>query len=260
MALSGGQAIDSWALARALEAQVAHARADELDYRTWLLVRDSLDVLTRQWGDKKLEKWLGMCAGGEVLRQIRRSELGAAGFPSLEHRVMETTKPDIVMQFLRELGLRCPQSTRIEVGGSIALILAGVLTRRTEDLDVADEVPESLRIQHDMLRELANRYSLRLTHFQSHYLPDNWKFRLRPLGTFGGLEVLLVDPCDVFVSKLFSARVKDRDDLHVLAGRLDKASIEERVRQSAGPLLAEPELARHATDNWYVLYGQTLPR
>ena len=214
--------------------------------------------LERCWGRERLDEWLNSSAAGNALGEIRRADLGNPGFPSLVHRIMDTTRPDVVLQFLRELGLHCPSPTRLEIGGSIALILAGVLSRRTEDLDVVDEVPSPIRSQHDVLHQLADRFGLHLTHFQSHYLPAGWKDRLHLLGTFGGLEVLLVDAADVFLRKLFSARMKDRDDLRAMAAHLDKSSLEQRLRQFAMALLAEPGLAKNAADNWYILYGQQL--
>ena len=71
--------------------------------------------------------------------------------------------------------------------------------------------------------------------------------------------MFLVDSCDVFVSKLFGARIKDLGDLRHLARRLDKKKIESRLLSSAGGLRANAELAKDAETNWYVLYGEPLP-
>ena len=60
---------------------------------------------------------------------------------------------------------------------------------------------------------------------------------------FGGLEVFLVHPYDIFLGKLFSSREKDRDDLRVLAGGLDRTAL----------------AARYVTANWYIVYGEPLP-
>ncbi len=255
--VQSGQPIDFPALASALESRLA--APEPINFRTRLLIRDSLGALAKRWGADRLENWMDASPGGVGLRQIWKADLGEVGFPSLATRIMETTKADTVMQFLREMGLRCPQATRIEIGGSIALILANVLNRATEDLDVVDEVPASLRSQHDLLRELANRFGLHLTHFQSHYLPEGWKNRLHSLGRFGQLDIFLVDALDVLVGKLFSARTKDRDDLRALAAHFDRKVIEERLRSSGTKLRSDPALAQMAQDNWYILYGQPLP-
>jgi hypothetical protein len=145
------------------------------------------------------------------------------------------------------------------VGDSIALILSGNLSRHTEDIDVVDELPSDVRSQHELLNELADTYALRLTHFQSHYLPSGWRDRLHSLGRFGRLDVYLVDVYDVYVGKLFSARRKDRDDLRALSAKLDKRAAEALLRQSATALLAEPKLAAEAGENWYIHYGEPLP-
>ena len=134
-----------------------------------------------------------------------------------------------------------------------------MLSRRTEDIDVADEVPSELRSQHELLATLAVRYGLELTHFQSHYLPMGWQLRLRSQEPFGQLHVYLVDACDVFLRKLFSARLKDRDDLRMLAPQLDKGTIIRRLRDTTQDLLAAPDVREKAEQNWYIIYGESLP-
>ena len=63
--------------------------------------------------------------------------------------------------------------------------MTNLLERRTDDIDVEDEVPSEIRSRHDLLDQLAKSYGLRLTHFQSHYLPEGWQSRLHLLGVFG---------------------------------------------------------------------------
>lgn len=172
---------------------------------------------------------------------------------------MDAIHPETVEAFLRELSLHVNRPTRLVVGGSIALILAGYVSRHTDDIDVVDEVPAEIRVQHDLLEQLVGRYGLRLTHFQSHYLNAGWEQRIRSIGVFGNLHVFAVDAYDVFVGKLFSVRTKDRDDLRVLAGRLDRQTIVARLRETAGSLRADARLAKAAADNWFVVFGETLP-
>lgn len=229
-----------------------------LDFRTTLLIRDSLSALKAHWGDDRFSAWLAASPRRNAIVDVLRSDLGPSGFPSLEKRLMEKTRSEVVQQFLRELGLHVDHPARLEIGGSIALILSGNLSRMTEDIDVVDEVPVQLRSQHALLDELALRYNLRLTHFQSHFLPAGWADRLRSLGRYGQLDVFLVDACDIFVGKLFSARVKDRDDLRALAPLMDNVTLAARLRDFAGALLAEPDLAANARRNWYILYNQPL--
>lgn len=172
---------------------------------------------------------------------------------------MEPTRRQDVEQYLREIGTRLTNPTTVYVGGSGSLILSGKLSRRTDDVDVVDEVPQSIRNEHELLGQLRNRYGLSLNHFQSHYLPDGWQSRASSLGRFGKLDVFLVDPIDIFVGKLFSNRTKDLDDLRVLAPQLDAMLITDRLRSSAGRLYADAKLWASAERNWYVVFGDELP-
>ena len=252
----GRPEIDPTDLAAAIERE---ASQPDLDFRTRLLVRDSLNALQKRWGEQRMSQWLDRSAQGASLLSIWKSDLGPAGFPALERRLMEATRPQTVRQLLRELGMHLARPTRIYIGGAIALILRDYLTRNTEDIDVVDEVPPEIRSQHELLDQLAERYGLRITHFQSHYLPAGWAERVESLERFGNLDVFLVDPYDAFVGKLFSAREKDRDDLRMLAPRLDRSTIETRLRAGAAALLAQPTLADNARRNWYIVFGDALP-
>jgi hypothetical protein len=247
--------IDPAELAHAIESQF---QEDDLDFRTRLLVRDSLTALTVRWGKQNIEAWLADSAHRDRIRTIMQSDLGAPGFPSLRERVMETTKKETVLQFLRELGSRVAQSATLFIGGSIALILRTDLSRRTEAMDVVDEVPAPVRTEHEPLNELSRRYGLQITHFQSHYLPNGWASRLKPLGRFGQLDASTVDEYDVLLSKLFSSCEKDRDDLRLLAPQLSKATLVERLNSACASLLGEPDLRKHAASNWYIVFGETL--
>ena len=171
----------------------------------------------------------------------------------------DATDPATILQLLRELGGILQIPARLDVGGSSSLILRSLLSRATEDIDVVDEVPAAIRVEHDMLADLTTRYGLRLTHFQSHYLPSGWQSRVESLGRFGKLDVFLVHPVDIFVGKLFSKRTKDRDDLRMLLGSLDHTAIVTRLRASAGALLADPILRADAEKNWNILFGDALP-
>lgn len=227
------------------------------DTRTRMLIRESLDALRRYWGPDRFEQWIARRPGLQFLGAVSDPQEGK-GFPSLYDRLMAPTSPDTISQFLRELGLNAPTPTELMIGGSIALILDGSLRRATEDIDVVDEVPAALRQQHALLDTLVRRYGLRLAHFQSHYLPTGWRQRVHLLGRFGKLEVYLVDRIDIFLSKLFSAREKDRDDLRVLVGQIDQAAIVARLPQ-CGAMAGEATLRKNAAENWYILFGEALP-
>lgn len=172
---------------------------------------------------------------------------------------MEKTDPEQIRQYLRDLGVKVKRPLRMEVGGSVALIMPGYLSRATDDIDAVDEVPAELRGEHALLHELEDRYGLSLTHFQRHYLPMGWEQRLHFLDSFGQLQVYLVDAADVLLSKLFSVRSKDLDDLRVVAPQLDKDSLACRLKQTCSSMIAAPDLRQCAERNWYILYGEALP-
>jgi hypothetical protein len=253
----GRPQVDPQELARAVEQEVTRS---PLDVRTRLLIRDSLEALARHWGPPQITKWLEQSPQSSTLKEIWGADLGPPGFATLAERIMETTRPETVRQFLRELGNNLSDSVHIVVGGSIALILHGSLSRATEDIDLVDEVPKQMRSQHQLLDELGRRYGLRIAHFQSHFLPTGWQTRVRSIGSFGRLQVSLVDLYDIFVGKLFSARTKDLDDLRHLAPQLDRSVVQARLREAGAALLNEPALALNASKNWYILYGEHLPK
>src|SRR5437764_14594764 len=106
-----GQPIDATELAAALDDQAADPQPD---FRTRLLVRDSLDALARHWGRERLEAWLAASPVRGSLQATWREDLGPAGFPTLERRIMDAVKPETVLQFFRELGRRIRSPARME--------------------------------------------------------------------------------------------------------------------------------------------------
>src|SRR5579862_4896206 len=161
--------------AAALAATLADLDSDtNLDFRTRLLIRDSLTALKHHWGESRFEAWKSALPSQQLVTEILQADLGPAGFESLEKRVIEPTRAELVHRIFREIGQELRHPTKIEVGGSIALILSGAISRVTEDIDVVNELPAELRSMHKLLDQIAESYSLRLTHFQSHYLPTGW--------------------------------------------------------------------------------------
>jgi hypothetical protein len=133
------------------------------------------------------------------------------------------------------------------------------LSRSTQDIDIVDEVPAEVREQHQLLSRLAKRYGPQLTHFQSHFLPAGWEARLHSLGSFGAMQAFGVDVHDVFLSKLFSSREKDLDDLRLLLPQLEREVVARRPGETCGRLVAAAALRANADRNWYVLTGKALP-
>ena len=250
------QYVDPRELADAIEAQ---AEENALDFRTRLLIRDGAEALRNYWGRRRFEEWLQKCAARARIEAIRHEDLGKPGFPFLREQIMEPTRPETIRQFFEELGSELHKTVRVYLGGSGALILTGYLSRRTQDLDVVDELPEEIRSLHRTLDKLTQRYRLQIAHFQSHYLPQGWEQRVHSLEPFGRLQVYLVDAYDVFLSKLFSAREKDRDDLRALVPQLDKETVIRRLKETTVAWQGESHLLQRAQDNWKILYGEELP-
>ncbi|MFT3882291.1 MAG: DUF6036 family nucleotidyltransferase [Gemmatales bacterium] len=212
----------------------------------------------RRWGEHRLNQWLSHSPVQQQLNSILKDTFDRIGFPTLEKRVMEfTTQQDIEAMF-RAIGSHVRSPLKMAIGGSTALILPGLLARQTEDVDVVDEVPKSLRDDHAFMHSLKEKFGLVLAHFQSHYLPTHWENRTHWHGEYGELTVVLVDPIDVFLSKLFSIRSKDYTDMKVLIQQLDRTLILDRLKRNCQSLLTDESLKERATNNWYILTGDRL--
>ena len=174
--------VDAQTLAGAIEAAVEDEAV--LDYRSHLLVCDSVSALRSLWNGRRFDAWL------QRSPQRRRIERTCAiaryqsavdhddrGFPSLRRRVVDATKPQTIMRFFRELSARVHNPTRMVIGGAAALILGNYGARQTDHIAVVDETPAGLRHRHDVLDDLADRFGLRLSEFPSYYLPDGWQRR-----------------------------------------------------------------------------------
>lgn len=253
--VKGKPQVDPTDLAVAVQEQACQP---ELDFRTRLLIRDSMNALQRHWGHPRLSRWLASSIARSRLEEIWHEDLGETRFTVAE-RIMDKTDPEEIRQFLRELGDHVRHTQRLLIGGSVALILPGHLSRATDDVDVVDEVPEEVRSLHTVLKELRDRFGLRLTHFQSHYLPEGWQNRVHSLEPFGRLRISLVDVYDVFLSKLFSGRTKDRDDLRALLPQLDREVLTRKFLETTPRLRADARFLENAQKNWYILTGEALP-
>jgi hypothetical protein len=114
---------------RLADAIVDALREGALDFRSQLLVRDSIEALRRHWGRERLEEWIAATRNVAAIREILSCDFEQVGFPSLEERLMESTDRATVLEFLRELSLHVRRPVKLYVGGSIALILADRLSR-----------------------------------------------------------------------------------------------------------------------------------
>lgn len=242
------------------DAIVRQINTDDLDYRSRLLIRDSIDALRLFWGESRFASWLAACPRRQEIEAICREEFDKIGFPSIKKRIMDRTTPEQIRDYLETLGLRIRNDVRIYIAGSCALILPGFIDRGTEDVDLVDEVPKEIRDEHSLLDELEKVYSLRVGHVQRHYFPVGWQDRAHSYAHFSRLSVYLLDVYDVFLSKLFSARIKDLGDLRLLMPQIDKRLLVDRFQTTCSDFLSAPRLKELATGNWQILFKEDLPK
>ena len=173
---------------------------------------------------------------------------------------MDKTEPETIRQYFETLGYELRDPIQIAVGGGCALILPGYISRFTEDIDVVGEVPAEIRTKYKLLDDLEKLHGLHMGHVQSHYFPQGWHERVHSYGVYNHLQVSLVDVYDVFLSKLFSARIKDMADLKVLLPQLDKEVLTRRFLPTCKDFLSAARLKEIAEKNWKILFGEELPQ
>ncbi len=253
--------IDPASLARAIETVVVEPN---LDWRTLQLVKEGWEALEKSIEPGLLNDYLLDRTSIQVAEAIRARIDDAwnshcdVKFPSLKERLMPQLSPLTVRQFLRELGSAIAHPTTITMGGAASLVLRGLLSRATEDVDLVDEVPAEIRHEREILELLSTRYGLRLTHFQSHYLPRDWESRTIDFGAFGKIQVRLVDALDIVAGKVYSTRPKDLDDFRLLSLALNKEELKQRVLQRSTSLISSDQNRQQAIRNWYIVYGDDL--
>src|SRR4051812_25945716 len=167
--------IDPIDLTQAIRDQI---ESEDLDYRTRLLIRDSMVALRSCWAPWQMEEWLASCPVRDRIEAICREEFERPGFPSLPRRLGVRTRPEDVLGFLRELGEAVRQTTRLVLGGAAALIVTEHLGRHTEGLDVVGEIPRAVRLLGDVLGDLKCRYCLHVSRMLPEYLPTGWECRV----------------------------------------------------------------------------------
>ncbi|MGC4034010.1 MAG: DUF6036 family nucleotidyltransferase [Tepidisphaeraceae bacterium] len=228
------------------------------DPRTQLLVRDAVIGLRHFWGAPGLAVRLHWLPQREAIESFLNRPADEIGFPSLKERIVNVTDPAILEKMFRDIGSRLHDPTEIVIGGSMALMIESFIARHTEDVDIVDELPPALRQDHALLQRTVDLFGLRLTHFQSHYLPDGWQDRTISFGVFGRLTVRLVDPLDMLAGKVFSRRDKDFKDVLAAWPKIDQAALRQRITHHTTALRKVPDAAEAGTHNWYVLTGEEL--
>ncbi len=253
--------IDPATLARAIETVVVEPN---LDWRTLQLVKEGWAALEESIESGSLNDYLLAGSSSQIAEEIRARSEDARNthcdvrFPSLNERLTPHLSPTTIRQFLRELGSAIAHPVIITMGGAASLVLRGLLSRATEGVDVVDEVPAEIRDEREILQELSVRYGLHLTHFHSHYLPRDWESRTIDFGTFGKIQVRLIDVLDIIAGKVYSARPKDLDDFRVLSLNLNNEELRQRVLQGSSTLISSDQDRRQAVTNWYIVYGDDL--
>jgi hypothetical protein len=240
-----------------LAAICAAATSPDADTRTQLLVRDSLKALEDHWGSAGLRERLAQYPASSSILRSAGGHPQERGFSNIGGRIVDATDPNVFLQMLREMGTRLSTPASIVIGGSIALMMDGLITRTTDDADVVNEVPSSLRAEPALLDELKQRYGLALTHFQSHFLPSGWEKRVQSIGQFGNIAASKVDSIDILIGKLFSRRAKDLDDVRQAWLRMDQKTFRSRLGRDTSSFRADPGLRAAAEANWYIVTGET---
>lgn len=248
--------IDSGTLAAAIVSDLQ--RRPQPDYRTRLLLRDAAEAIRSFWGAAKFQRWLAASPERERLRAILKERFPETGFSSIRRRLVNSIGENEVKQIFTLLGQSIHERVEVYIAGSVPTLIEGLTARPTEDIDIVDEVPAEIRRQKAVLRKIENDYGLRLGHVQSHYLPSGWQKRRRFLGDFGGLRVYLVDAYDIFVSKLSSKQQKHKDDLRVLAAKLDKERARRRLFDFGRAFLDDSRQRQQIEANWQFIYQELL--
>jgi hypothetical protein len=248
--------IDSQTLATAIEEDLQ--RNPDPDFRTKLLVRDAARAIKSFWGPKKFGRWLEESPPGETIAALLRENLGKVGFHFIRRRLVANVTREQIEQILELLGHPIHERLEINIAGSIPTLLEGLTFRPTDGIDFVNEVPKQIRKQKAAVDQIKTKYGLLLGHVQSHYLPANWMSRRQYLGDFGGIRAYLVDPSDIFVSKLSSKQEKHKDDLRVMAPKLDRHKVKQRLLVDGKAFLEDPKDRATIEENWRFIYREPL--
>jgi hypothetical protein len=206
----------------------------------------------------KFARWLNASSAAERIRAILDEPFAEVGFPHIRKRLAVSIRSAQIEQIFTLLGQAVHDRIEVYVAGSIPTLIEELTSRPTEGIDLVDEVPAEIRKQRAVLRKIQSDYGLSLGHVQSHYLPIGWQDRRRFLGNFGRLRVYLVDPYDIFVSKLSSKKEKHKDDLRVLATKLDREIAKERLLRNGQAFLNDPYQRPQIEENWRFIFQEAL--
>lgn len=242
------------------EAVCQQAGEDDLDYRTRLLIRDSVVALRAHWGSKRVDRWLACCPNRDRIEAIGREEFDKVGFPTIPRRLIDKTKPEVLLRLFEQVGQSISQETTVYVTGAVALILSGYLSNHTDDIEFVHDLLATMRDNQALRERMEGMSGFELGYVPGCCYPHYWKKRVQPVGAFGKLQVFRLDVCDVLLSKLFSERQGDIDDMRLVFPKLEKANVVRRFQEEGSFLLMlSPTKAETCRRNWQLLFGEPLP-
>ena len=248
--------IDAARLIAAIDHDLMHTPAP--DFRTRLLVRDAGRALRSFLGPRDFAKWLAVSPVGDRIHTILKEDLGKPGFRDIRRRLVASVSLTDIQQVLQLLGQSVHGRVEINIAGSVPTLIHGLTVRPTDDIDIVDEIPAEIREQRATLQRIKKEFGLNLGHVRSHYLPPNWQKRRHYLGDFGGIRAYLVDPIDIFVSKLSSKQEKHKQDLRILAKKLEYSAVRQRLLADGRVFLDAPSLKPQIEANWQFIYQKPL--
>ena len=142
-------------------------------------------------------------------------------------------------EFLQDIDRQLTEDCRLAVFGGFAVTQEYGLSRETNDIDVLDIVPQGLVSTLTAVAGkesmLAKRYKVYLDVVVMANPPFHYESRLRPMyeGAFTHLQLLVMDPYDVALTKLKRDSDKDFQDVLQLAQKVpfDLSLFEARYRE-----------------------------
>jgi hypothetical protein len=195
---------------------------------------------------------------GSRIDQIIHEDLGKPGFRNIRRRLVTSVHLTDIKQVLQLLGERIHERVELNIAGSVPTLVHGLTARPTDDIDIVDEVPRAIREQRKLLDKIKSDFGLGFGHVQSHYLPARWEQRREYLGDFGGIRAYLLDPYDIFVSKLSSKLEKHQQDLRVLAKAFDPVTARERLLRDGKAFLDDRRSKAQIEKTWQFIFQEPL--
>ena len=133
---SGRPEVDPSDLAAAVQEE---ANRERLDYRTRLLIRDSVTALRNHWGEQKFAAGLEGCPARVQIEAISREHFDRPGF-SVEERLVEKTDPAGAEKLFEKAcdlmdGLGCDRLARIRTSPTLFASARKYYQRECDGLD-----------------------------------------------------------------------------------------------------------------------------